>query len=105
MASTKEYLNYVLEQLSELEDITYRMMMGEYLLYFKGKLFGGIYDNRFLVKSVKSAVSIMPEPIYEIPYDGAKPMLLVTETEDMEFLKKLLEAMYNELLEPKKKQR
>lgn len=103
MASTKEYLNYVLEQLSGLEDITYRMMMGEYLLYYKGKLFGGVYDNRLLVKPVESAVSIMPDAPSELPYGGAKPMLMVTDIEDREFLKKIVESMYSELPLPRKR--
>lgn len=103
MASTKGYLDYILEQLSELEEITYRSMMGEYLLYFKGKLFGGVYDNRFLVKPVKSAVLLMPDAEQEIPYDGAKPMLMVTEIENKEFLARLVENMYDELPSPKKR--
>jgi len=103
MASTKDYLNYVLEQLSGLEDITYRMMMGEYLLYYKGKLFGGVYDNRLLVKPVDSAVSNMPDAPFEFPYEGAKPMLMVTDIEDRGFLKKLVESMYSELPLPRKR--
>ena len=103
MPSTKDYMNYILEQLSELEEITYRSMMGEYLLYFKGKLFGGVYDNRFLVKPVRSAVSLIPDAEQEIPYESAKPMLMVQNVEDKGFLKKLVESMYNELPAPKKK--
>ena len=103
MASSKEYLEYILEQLSDLEDITYRAMMGEYIIYFRGKIIGGIYDDRFLVKPLKSAKSLMPEADMELPYEGAKEMLLVDDVENKIFLNELLEAMYNELPEPKKK--
>lgn len=103
MASSKEYLDYVLEQLSELENIRYRKMMGEYILYYKEKIIGGIYDDRLLVKPVKSALSIMKNPVFQLPYEGAKEMLLVDMIDDREFLKKLFEAMYDELPEPKKK--
>ena len=77
MASSKEYLHYILEQLSGLEEITYRAMMGEFILYYRGRIVGGIYDGRLLVKPVKAALSAMPSAVYEPPYDGAKPMLLV----------------------------
>lgn len=103
MASSKEYLEFVLEQLSELDDITYRAMMGEYIIYYRGKVAGGIYDDRFLVKPVKAARELMPNARLEIPYEGAKDMLLVDELEDREFLKRLFEAMYEELPAPKKK--
>ena len=85
MASSKEYLHFALEQLSELDDISYRSMMGELILYYRGKIVGGIYDDRLLVKPVKSAVSYMPDARYELPYDGAKEMLLVEEVDDREF--------------------
>ena len=81
MASGKEYLNYILEQLSGLEEITYRAMMGEFILYYRGKIVGGIYDDRLLVKPVKAAVAYMPTAIYELPYAGAKEMLLVDEVD------------------------
>ena len=103
MASSKEYLDFILEQLSDLEDITYRPMMGEYILYYRGKVIGGIYDDRFLVKPVKSAVTMMPDARMELPYDGAKEMLLVDNVDDREFLQKLLRAMYPELPAPKKR--
>lgn len=103
MASTKEYLEFVLEQLSELDDITSRAMMGEYVLYYQGKVFGGIYDNRFLVKPTKSAVELMPDAQSELPYEGAKPMLLVDNIEDKAFLKKLVETMSADLPQPKKR--
>ena len=84
MASSKEYLNFILEQLSELEDITYRTMMGEYIIYYHGKIVGGIYDDRLLVKPVKSAIEYMPNAEYELPYEGAKEMLLVDDVDNKE---------------------
>ena len=103
MASSKEYLEFVLEQLSELDDISYKAMMGEYIIYYCGKIVGGIYDDRFLVKNVKVAREMMPDASLEFPYDGAKEMLLVDDVDNREFLKELFEAMYNELPVPKKK--
>ncbi|MBR7133047.1 MAG: TfoX/Sxy family protein [Clostridia bacterium] len=103
MASSKEYLNFVLEQLSDLEGITYKAMMGEYILYYRGKIMGGIYDDRLLVKPVKSAVFLMPTAIYELPYEGAKEMLLVDNIDSKEFLTELFNVMYDELPAPKKK--
>ena len=90
MASDKEYLNFILEQLSDLDEITYRPMMGEYIICYRGKIVGGIYDNRLLVKPVKSAVSIMPDAVYELPYEGAKEMLLVDNVDSREFLQSFL---------------
>ena len=101
MASSKEYLQFILEQLSGLEEINYRAMMGEYILYYRGKIVGGIYDDRLLVKPVKSAVSYMPVAVYEYPYEGAKEMLLVSDVENKEFLTGLFNAMYDELPAPK----
>lgn len=103
MASSKEYLAFILDQLSELEEITYRGMMGEYILYYRGKIVGGIYDDRFLVKPVAAAVALMPNRSYEIPYPTAKEMLLVDNVDDREFLVTLLSAMYDELPLPKRK--
>ena len=105
MASSKEYLDFVLEQLSELEEITYRAMMGEYILYYRGKIVGGIYDDRLLVKPVKSAAALMPEATYELPYEGAKEMLLVDDVDNKETLEKLFRSMYEELPAPKKKKK
>ena len=102
MASSKEYLYFILEQLSDLDGITYRAMMGEYIIYYRGKIVGGIYDDRLLVKPVKSAVSLMPNATYELPYEGAKEMLLVDNVDSKEFLTKLFDAMYDELPAPKK---
>ena len=103
MASSKEYLDFILEQISRLEHVTYRAMMGEYIIYYRGKIVGGIYDDRFLVKPTKSALEMMPDADREIPYDGAKEMLLVDNVDNREFLAELLTAMYEELPAPKKK--
>ncbi|MBO4484124.1 MAG: TfoX/Sxy family protein [Lachnospiraceae bacterium] len=103
MASSAEYLDYILDQLSGLEDITYKAMMGEYILYYRGRIFGGVYDDRFLVKNVKAAAEAMPEAQLELPYEGAKEMLLVDNVDDREFLTGLIEDMYPELPAPKKK--
>lgn len=96
-------MDFILEQLSELDDVSYRAMMGEYILYYRGKIIGGIYDDRFLVKPTKSAEAMMPNAEMELPYDGAKEMLLVDDVDNKEFLRELLEAMYSELPAPKKK--
>ena len=103
MASSKEYLIFILEQLSGQDDITYRAMMGEYILYYRERVIGGIYDDRFLVKPVRAAVNLMPNAEMEVPYEGAKGMLLVDDVDDREYLVKLFEAMYDELPERKKK--
>ena len=103
MASSKEYLIFILEQLSGLDDITYRAMIGEYILYYRERVIGGIYDDRFLVKPVRAAVNLMPNAEMEVPYEGAKGMLLVDDVDDREYLVKLFEAMYDELPERKKK--
>lgn len=105
MASSKEYLTFILKQLSELDEITSRAMMGEYMLYYRGKIFGSICDDRFLVKPVAAAKVMMPEAEYALPYEGAKPMLLVDNLEDKAFLKQLVEAMYEELPVPKPKKK
>ena len=97
MASGKEYLHFILEQLSDLDDVSYRPMMGEYILYYRGKIIGGIYDDRLLVKETRSALELMPAAICELPYEGAKEMLLVDEVDSKAFLTKLFEAMYDEL--------
>lgn len=102
MASSKEYLQFILEQLSDLEDITHRAMMGEYILYYRGRIAGGIYDDRLLVKPVKAAVAQFASPVYDLPYPGAKPMLLVERVDDRAFLTKLFNAMYEELPSPKR---
>lgn len=103
MPSSKEYLNFILEQLSDLDGISYRPMMGEYLIYCSGKLVGGIYDDRLLVKPVKSAISYMSQGTYALPYEGAKEMLLVDNVDDRAYLAGLIEAMYEDLPPSKKK--
>ena len=103
MSSSKEYLTFILEQLSGLDQITFRAMMGEYILYYRGRIIGGIYDDRFLVKPTKSALSLMPDADREIPYEGAKEMLLVDNVDNREFLTELITAMAEELPAPKAK--
>lgn len=103
MASSREYLDFILEQLPGPEDISWRGMMGEYILYYRGRVVGGIYDDRFLVKPTKSAAAMMPDAGRELPYEGAKEMLLVEDVENKEFLRELLDAMYEELPAPKKR--
>ena len=103
MSSSKEYLTFILEQLSELEDVSYKAMMGEYNLYYRLKIVGGIYDDRLLVKPVKSAIDYMPNANYDVPYDGAKEMLLVDDVDSKDFLTGLFEAMFDELPAPKPK--
>ena len=103
MASSKEYLDFVLDQLSDVPGITVRAMMGEYILYVQGKVFGGIYDDRFLVKSTAAAGRLMPDAARELPYEGAKEMLLVENVDDRAFLAALVSAMLDELPEVKKK--
>ena len=105
MASSKDYLQFVLEQLSELQEITYRAMMGEFIIYYSGKIVGGIYDDRLLVKPTKSAISYMPTVTYEIPYENAKEMLLVEEVDNKDFLTGLFDVMYDELPTPKPKKK
>ena len=103
MASSKEYLHFILEQLSDLESISYRSMIGEFILYDRGKIVGGIYDDRLLVKKTTSALKLMPAAICDLPYEGAKEMLLVDEVDSKAFLTKLFKAMYDELPPPKRK--
>ena len=102
MATSKGYLEYVLEQLSGLPEISHRAMMGEYVLYYRGKVIGGIYDDRLLLKPTKASEMIIPDVERDIPYEGAKEMLLV-DVDDREALTQLIEAMYPGLPEPKKR--
>ena len=97
MASSREYLAFVLDQQSGLDGITYRAMMGEYILYIRGRVAGGIYDDRLLVKPVPAALSLMPDAPRELPYEDAKEMLLVENVDDADFLKSLFRAIYDEL--------
>ena len=102
MATSKDYLAFVLDQLSGLQEISHRAMIGEYVLYYRGKVIGGIYDDRVLLKPTKAAEAVIPDAERDIPYDGAKEMLLV-DVDDKETLTQLIEAMYPELPEPKKR--
>lgn len=102
MSSSREYLDFILDQLSDLPEITFRQMMGEYIIYYCGKIVGGIYDDRFLVKPVKSAHEKMPDAAMEKPYPGAKEMILVSEIENRDFLTELVQAIYDELYGAKK---
>ncbi len=101
MASSKEYLDFIMEQLSDLDEVSFRAMMGEYILYYRGKVFGGIYDDRLLIKPVPAAVRMMPGAVMELPYEGAKEMILADDVDDREFLCKLVEGMWEELPEKK----
>ena len=103
MASSREYLTFVLDQLSGLDGITHRGMMGEYILYYCGRIVGGIYDDRLLVKPVPAALEHMPDAPRELPYPGAKEMLLVEDVDDAEFLQDLFCAMYDELPPPSRR--
>lgn len=105
MSSSREYLDFILEQLSELEGISYRAMMGEFIICYRGKIVGGIYDDRLLVKPVRSAVEFMPEAEYELPYEGGKEMLMVDDVDDRDFLTELFNRMFDELPEPKTKKK
>ena len=105
MATTKEYLQYILDQLSELEDITYRAMMGEYILYYRGKIAAYLCDDRLLVKPVAAAKKLLPEAPMEPPYEGAKEMILVEDVDNAAFLCEMFRAVYDELPEPKKKRK
>lgn len=103
MPSSKDYLQYISEQLSKLNEITFEQMMGEYIIYYKGKIVGGLYDNRLLVKPTDAAKDYIKNVSYELPYEGAKEMILVEETDSKDFLCGLFDAMYPTLPEPKKK--
>lgn len=105
MASSKEYLEFVLDQLSGLDEITYKAMMGEFILYYRGRIIGGIYDDRFLVKPIKAAAALMPDAPKELPYEGAKEMLLVEDVDNRDFLTELIDSMYDELPAPKAKKK
>lgn len=105
MASSQAYLDFIMEQLDTIDDISYRKMMGEYILYFRGKIFGGIYDERFLVKITNVSRKLMTDSIEELPYKGAKPMFLVEDVDNKDFLYKLITEMYDELPTPKVKKK
>lgn len=103
MPSSREYFEFILGQLSDMEGIAARPMMGEYILYFRGKIFGGIYDDRLLVKPVPAALEFMPDAALEYPYEKGSKMLLVDNVDDKEYLCALIEKMYPDLPERTKK--
>ncbi len=105
MASSKEYAAYIMEQLEIIDYIKSRKMMGEYIFYYREKVFGGIYDDRFLVKITETSKKLMPDACEEIPYDGAKPMLMVDNPDNRDLLKELITGMYDELPMPKVKKK
>ena len=105
MSTTKEFLEFALDQLSGLDQITHRQMMGEYIVYYQGKIAAYICDNRFLVKPVEAAVSMTPDPRFEVPYPGAKELLAVDNVDDRDFLAALFPAMYDQLPAPKPKRK
>ena len=105
MASSKECLAFILDQLSELEEMSYRPMMGEYILYYRGKIIRGIYDNRLLLKPVKVVLDQLGQTRLERPYEGAKEMILLEDLEDKSFLARLIKDMYEVLPAPKVKKK
>ena len=105
MATDKEYLNYILDQLTDLDNITHRQMMGEYIIYYRGRIAAYLCDNRLLIKPTKTAKKLMPGAPLEPPYEGAKDMLLAEGTDDREFLTMLFESIFDELPEPKPKKK
>lgn len=105
MATSKEYLEFILDGLSKLDGITFRQMMGEYIIYYNERIAAYVCDNRLLVKPVLSAVKLMPNAVFKSPYEGSSKMLLVENTDDSNFLKILFEAIYDELPMPKNKRR
>ena len=105
MASSKEYLDFILDQFSELEEMSYRPMMGEYILYYRGEIIGGVYDNRLLLKPVKVVMDQLRQTRLERPYEGAKEMILLEDLEDKSFLIRLIKDMYEDLPAPKVKKK
>ena len=105
MSSSKDFLEFVLEQLSSLPDITYRAMMGEFIIYYHGKIIGGIYDNRLLVKPSESVLKLVPGATMEIPYPGGKPMIMIPDVENSELLEQVFNMLYSQLPETRKKPR
>ena len=97
MSSTREYLDFVMDQLSELGEVSYRAMMGEYVIYYRGKVVAGIYDDRFLVKPTPGARRILPNAPMEIPYPGGKPMIMIEDIENRDLLRTLFDAVYIDL--------
>lgn len=105
MATSREYFEFILEQLSDLEEISSRSMMGEYIIYYRGRIAAYVCDDRLLVKPTAAAAALMPAAVYEAPYEGAKEMLPVERVDDKAFLTELFTAMYDELPAPKPKRK
>ena len=105
MASDKNFLDYVLDQLSALDGVTYRAMMGEYILYYNGRIFGGIYDNRLLIKPVPAALRLISDVRYVEPYEGTKPMIITDIVDNSDAFCNLVRQMYDELPEVKSKKK
>lgn len=105
MATGKEFIDCLKEQMSELAEITVRSMMGEYIIYYRGKIAAYVCDDRLLIKPVPAARALMPDSPLEAPYMGAKPMLLCENTDDKVFLTRLFNAIYPELPAPAPKKR
>ncbi|MCI7000011.1 MAG: TfoX/Sxy family protein [Clostridiales bacterium] len=93
MATSKEYMDYILDQLSGVEGITHRKMMGEYILYIHGRIAAYVCDDRLLVKPVAAAKRLLPDAPMEAPYPGAKEMLLVEDTDDRVLMERLLQII------------
>ena len=102
MSSTREYMDFVMDQLSDLDDVSFRAMMGEYVIYYRGKVVAGVYDDRLLVKPTNTAQKIIPNAPMEIPYPGGKPMIMIEDVENRELLQNLFDAVYTEIPAPKK---
>lgn len=97
MSSSKDFLDFVLDQLSGLPDISWRAMMGEYIIYYRGKVVGGIYDNRFLIKPTDSVLKIISNAKMETPYPGGRPMVMITDIENTELLENVFNVLYDDL--------
>ncbi|MCJ7854716.1 TfoX/Sxy family protein [Lachnospiraceae bacterium NSJ-143] len=103
MASSPEFVDMVFKTLEPLGDIRYRKMFGEYMFYYKQKPFGGVYDNRFMIKITKAGREVIKEPLEELPYEGAKPMFVIADLSDSDTVLELVKATFDELPEPKRK--
>ncbi len=101
MPTSKEFMDFILEQCPE--GVSCRAMMGEYVLYYRDRVAGGVYDERLLVKPVEAAVSMTPDPRFELPYPGAKALLAVDSVDGRDFLAAHLPAIYGQLPAPKPK--
>jgi TfoX/Sxy family transcriptional regulator of competence genes len=106
MATSKEFHDYVVDSLQRIGDVTTKKMMGEYCIYYKGKLIGDICDNCLLLKLTESVLRLMPEAERAYPYEGSRTLMaVVDDVENIERMREVLDAMVEELPEPKKKMR